>query len=870
MFNYLVDNALKNVWCAPAQDRQGIFQLARLTPDGGVMNSVQVIWDSYTLPTSGVNFHVYQIGQVSPYMLGLLSGTTAWTTFTTAMNQNNLIADIYTESGIQLPRFQCYFRVMKNRNLIVAIQFESPLGLDMDTEAIFLRVYSNSFFASTRATLGATKNYIQTGGVVPALKSDITTIQNTIASLATLPGAVYCFLNGYKVTTINVATVALGDVVEYVYDSSIYKVIDFPYVGLPTFTSTKDSKFKYLLHYDGEGDGTIDFEKDIDVFLYYDPGTGNTQGVYYHHNQVDAIRNVTHRDYSLPTTYVQGYITEQTDWVAAANITVRLHIRKAGLDRPLLPENNRILDLYRLSDANIVSAMAGTNATLTNWQAATLEASPYLSIMGASPASLVTQDMVQDGYGYNRVSQLVGNSPLVPTLESGQLVVMLPYNLQSSSSIWEYDATGTLLGFYNHTSGGAYVCANPTCTLVEAFVGSASQQIDDTYGEQTQTLVAGLDYRMYTCPYDSQTGLPSYDWVDVTGSSNYSVVSNVLSWSVDLTTTYTCVRSNATILAYTLGIQPTEGILPIQLQEEAIRNYALQLFAMQIPMGQLDVFLNGRSLIQGLDYVMSFPEIMINTINALDFPQDKEQNITIRWTGFCDSTLTPIEYKDVGWVQYGLLSNNNQYNIRDDDVTRVVMGGGVFAKSALQFAEETTDILVPAAINGQPYQVQKIVVPMRSVTDVDTYTYLAESTAIDEAVEAYMTLYYPPTTASGPDTITALYPLFSPFCCKLIYDFVNDVIDETALQSFYNDDYVRTVCAPYEYLLAYDPTQSANAPDPTFTTIRPHNLSVTIALDLYAYRFITAAIRIYLNNKVSLGGFVSIAALGTSSAISTS
>jgi hypothetical protein len=96
------------------------------------------------------------------------------------------------------------------------------------------------------------------------------------------------------------------------------------------------------------------------------------------------------------------------------------------------------------------------------------------------------------------------------------------------------------------------------------------------------------------------------------------------------------------------------------------------------------------------------------------------------------------------------------------------------------------------------------------------------------------------------------------------------IIDETPLKQFYNDAYVKSVCAPYEYLLAYDPTQTANRPDANFVTIRPHNLTVSISLDLYAYNFLNHVIRIYLNGQVQLNNFVSIASISSSSAISSS
>ncbi|MBB5409314.1 hypothetical protein HDG34_003255 [Paraburkholderia sp. HC6.4b] len=876
MYDYLVDNALRNVWCAPTQDRQAILQPARLTPDGGVVNSVQIDWSQYRLPVSNTAYHIYQIGQISPFLLGLLSWARTWTPFAVAMNRLNLIVDLYVNSGIQLARFQSYFMITRDNNLVVAVQLQSTIDINLDHEPLCLRLYSNAFFQSPRATAGATQNYIQTGGIVPRIKTDILPVQNTVTALRAQPGTVYCFVNGFKVDTINVVTAQPGDVIEYVYDSSVYRVADFALTGLPVFNSTLDSKYKYLLHYNGRGRHTIDYEDDIDVWVIYTLPSGLTQGVFYHHNETDAIRNVTHRDYALPTAYVAGYLSARGNWNSESNVTIRLHIRKAGLERPLIHENNRIFELYKLDDDQIVSAMAGVDATLENWQAATLEAAPYTRIMRAcsdrSGNSMFDRRTVEEAYGYNATSRLVGMSPLIPVLESGQLIVSLPYNLQSNVTAWEYNEDGTLLGYYPHASGGVYVCQNSDCALVEVIYGAASQLPDDTYGQASQVIDPRLDYRMYTCDIASVTGKPLLNWTDVTGSSQYAIQDGILTWLIDTTKTYTCVRSNRTMLAYTLYIQPQEGILPITIQQQGILDYVLQLFSMQIPMGQLDVFVNGRSMIQDLDYVMRFPVIMINNVSALSFPQDRQQQITLRWTGFCNSDLSIPLHRDVGWVQYGLLSNNNRYNIRDDDVTRIVVGGGVFPKSNLKFAEDDANILSPLPINGLPYQVQKVIVPMLGVTNEDTWTYFDRALAVDRAVEDYMTLYYPlpaPGVASGPDVIEALYPLFSPFCCKIIYDLVLGIIDETPLQSFYNDDFVREVCQPYEYLLAFDPTQPANTQDPRFVTIRPHNLTVTIALEIYAYNFVNNAIRIYLGNQVLLNNYVSIADLTGSNAITS-
>ena len=864
-FDYLVDNALRNVWCAPTQEKQDYYQLARLTPDGGELNSYQVMWQNIQLPTQGDLYHVYQIGQVNPIMLGLFPKAKTWQTISSAMNAMSSIVDLYTADGYQWPRFQSYYMVTPDKAIIVAVKIQPTIPQSLDTNALFMRVYSNQFFRSVRAHAGTANNYIQTAGVVPAVSRDILTIQNTIQTLSALgQGACYAFVNGYKINQVNVLTVNIGDVVEYVYDSSIYKVVDFPFENLPSFNSTLDNKYKYLLHYEGTSDNVIDFANDVDVFVYYNVGGGVTKGVYYHHNQLDAIRNVTHRDYSLPTAYVAGYVAAQPTWDSSTQVTVRLHIRQGGFARPLVYENNRIMDLYTLPDQEIMSAMVGVNSTLPNWQAATLEASQYAQMMGIKGSSITRQN-VEDAYGYNAVANLVGKCPLIPVLESGQLIVTLPYNLQSNSTAWEYNAQGTLLGFYAHTSGGAYTCQNPTCTLVEVLSGSASQQIDDTYAQSTQTINPALDYRMYVCPINTITGQPTFDWQDVTGTSNYSILNGTLTWNLSSTDYYTLVRSNKTMLAYTLFIEPTEGALEIQLQEIAIRDFLLQKFAMQIPMGQLDVFLNGRTLIPGLDYVLNFPSLVINNINALYFPGTNQQTITLRWQGFCNSDLSiPTDDTQVGFVQYGLLANTNSYTILDDEVLRFTVGGGVFPQSSLKFPENSADIIGANADNGLPYMIQRQVVPMLGVTNEDTYSYRAKSKAIDLAVTEYMSQFYPLPEASGPDVINGKYQIFSPFLCKIIYDLVNGTIDQTQFQSFYNDALVVSICSAYTYLLEFDPTQPGLQWDSRFVVVRPHNQNVPIALTLYAYNFLTRVMALYTNGLVSLSGLVTVTSLGGS------
>ena len=122
-----------------------------------------------------------------------------------------------------------------------------------------------------------------------------------------------------------------------------------------------------------------------------------------------------------------------------------------------------------------------------------------------------------------------------------------------------------------------------------------------------------------------------------------------------------------------------------------------------------------------------------------------------------------------------------------------------------------------------------------------------------------MTQYYDMPQPSGEDQIMQSWALFSPFCCKLIYDMNNGILDDPRMYQQYNDSVVYALCKPYEYLLKMDPSQPATQPDLRFVTIQPHNSNSVISMSIYHYRFLQRPVNLYLNGLVNLANFVQIA-----------
>lgn len=860
MGGFLTRHAYQNVWCTPNQDRQAIFKPQRLSADGGAWVNFQVMWRTTSLPDKKSRFAVYQIGQLYPPMLGLENARNTWVNLATAMKDGNLMADIYTVNGVQIHRSQVWYKVTQDKDLIIAVRIpeQTKISINLDTEDLFFRFYTNAWYQSTRAN--TTDDVIYVEGIQAVTTTDILAMQNKIVTYRQKPGYVTCWLNGFRVENISLINSVPGDYIEFVFDASVKRTVTFKTTSLQQFTSILDNTFKYLLHYPGNV-GEIEYHDDVDFYLGKPgPTAGRFKSVYVNKNDEATVRMVTHQDYSINVQHLAAYATAHPELGSFDGLNLHLVIRNSGYARPLVQEHHHIQDLYKLSDADLVSAMLGVNSTVDVWTAPNLENSQYCAIMRADLGKLTVQE-VQDAYGYNAISKLVGDTPTRTVLQSTAQRITIPSGLGDSCTVYEYDASGYLIGYYPHTTGQAYQCQNTTARLCEVLSGIADTGIEQSWNITTESIDLNLNHRFYIC--GQSQGVIDSKWVDVTGSDWYAIVNGVLTWLVDPTTKYTLRRSNAKHLIYTLDYAAVDSLITFSIAETRpdLQNAQRTL---AVPMGELDVFLNGRSLVEKIDYIVDFPRVTIINKQYLNNPDTTNQQIVVRFTNFCKSDLSREVATDVGFVQFGTLSYNNRYDIREDKVNRIVVEGQLWRYDELEFAEGDFAIHVTGATNGFPYSIRDIVVPMNDYlfnTDqkVDpTYTLRSADMVVDQAISDYLTLKIPEKVPSQPSAIAALYQLVSPFFSRIVYDLNSGALWDEAYTEQYSDDYVRVQCHRYEYLLAWDPITDTNFPDPTFTVIMPHNLNHYVDMGIYQFKFLTRVQRIYCPDRISLSGSIRV------------
>lgn len=849
MSDFLVGHALRNVWCTPRQDMQVIFKPTKINRPSGSIVSGPHLWSRLRMPTTRGYYHLYQIGQLTPYLVGLLPDSRKWTKLSEVMAAENLIVDLYVNNGLHIPNGTSYYMYTEERNLVVAV-LDQPRIADLRTEPLYVRLYSNSFFSSPRHN--SFDHEIRSQYMV------MTTVQQgemfqTIyhQHQARARGHTWLYVNGAYVKDFVPSMTPLGSILEITYDSTVKQVIDYPLADAPSFDSDLDLKRKYLLHYEDEqvGGPVIDYRDDLDVYLIrpYLRGTVPMfEGIYYHKNVNDAVRMVTHRDYAIVVPYVLSYQLQRDGWEDVHDLVARVFIRESGYDRPLVNEHGRIRELYKLPADEVLGAMYGTDATVPVWQAANLENSFYPKIMD-NVTYEISLDTVQKAYGYNAVSLLLADTPQYVRDVNGRRQVSLPPGLHQNSTVYEYDADGRLLDFQYHTDGAEYTPMKSNCVLIEALVGRGRPELPVVIDQLTQTLNPNLNYRFYRAVRVGSQVLND-TWEDVTGDvSCYSMVGNNAVWSLDLLNFKTMVISDLDFVTYKLDLAPANGLLRFSIAAGRPNHY--------IPPGKIELWLNGRALIENLDYRVSWPEVVI--FNKEFLVLGNKQALVVRCTGFCNADLTREAPAEMGFIKHGQLSRNGYYNLRDDKVIRIVLKGATRHRDQLEFVETDDGMRLPESMHGFPYMIENVVVPIRGLTaGEDTYSYRAKSLVVDEQVADYLNARLPEPVMPNPNMSFERYMIYSPFASTIIHDIVNGIISMDEFRGHYSNQDVVERLEPYRYLLDYDPTQFDLAEE--FVIVHPHNLKTEVRLDLYQHNFVARAVKAFLDDKVDLSRFIVI------------
>lgn len=850
MLNYLRDYARRAIWCAPRQDLSTTWRPARLTAPRGVMGFFEHGWDRLPLPNKNQRWHVYQIGQIDPDLLGLIDVPGSWVCLARLFSQTNLLSEVYLDNGRMLFREDCWVLKTQDRNLLVAVAEQRNIA-DLTNQPIYVHFYSNAYFDSPRS------NGLAVGLSYRSLRASTTTTTSAFrtayyTSRDSGVGMTSLFINGDLRDDFRLADIKTGDLLEFVYDGSVMGYQDYPVSELQTYHSILDARLKYLLHLPPEHTPAGLLYQD-DVTVYGTWGTGkDLHGRLLHKNAVTTLRNVTHRDFGLPSQNLE-LLNVEIDEAVLTDFSVRMIWRNSGFDRPLAFDHRRIHELYKLPDDQILPAMSGTQMNAQMWDAALLEASPYATIMRARWRD-IDGALAQNALGYHAATKVLADSPAVPLDLGGVLQVTLSPGLSAGATVFEYDAQGVLLGHYTHPEGTVYLCRHTDCALIEAQQGIGQAQYQAVIGDAPVTLdQSRYVYRYYTAP-KGQVGGTHVDWTDVTDTQGlYTLHDGQLEWVPDLGT-IKMVRSDAAFLLYDLPVSYSTGLIKFRIHSAVTQDASNSGDAADyLQPGKLTLWLNGHALVEDIDYTVRWPDVVICN---KEYRKPSGEIVTICCTGFADAQLRREPAVDTGYVKYGQLSRNATFNLRDDRVQRIIARGRVFSRAAVSVSEDQLSTISQVP-NGSPYAIDNVYVSIPDTVGITPAAYRQQSYEVDRMVSDYLTARIPEPDYPYPDVIPERYAIYSPFLSAVLFGLTTGVLPTTQFQGQYSDQAVREFLHDYEYLLPYDPAYQCTV-DPLRVCIHPHGLTTTIEVDLYQYNLLSRAAHTYLDDRVDLSQFLTI------------
>lgn len=861
--------ALSKIWCSLYQDNPSIIELTKISPRGGYLRVGRPFSVDIGMPKNKGTFHLYMIGGNSTERLNFPSVQEQWIKYTDWTNSEQTRFLLYTDTGIIYPTYKVYVAIEYDGNILLAIEEDLKI-CDLNNTPVYMHV-TKPFYWTGDSLIEKQKQF-RIDGQTTTTDADIINfkdIYNNKINLKT--GKKWFYHNGRFRQNFNYGNFKKGDNLEYVIDTSVAKTYDADISKLRFFTSDLDKCQKYLIQLplktviNNEGVEsqlddyrTVVYRDDIEIYIYQvNPDGAVGSGFYYNRNEEKSLRMITHRAFSIPVLKVQNAIRVFDPNLDLRKWRLRLYVRRSGLNRIMMADTNRVLDLYRLDGHNIsliTEIMAGGRAALKEWTASNLERSWYNYIMRARREEITEKNII-DALGYYGSSSIMAPAIVYGYKLHNRLVFDIPFGLVGLCTIFEYDVDGHLLDWRTSANNAQYVAVHEKCDHIEILAGGGSRYPEIHYNP---TAIAGLpdcEYRFYLS-YNANAPVNDPTWRDVTKDTNhvkpvegtnnfglvYSSATNTLVVFGDKE--WLCydhfMPTDSAKFHFSLTYRDTETLLPMQYQE-------------------IDIFLNGRMLVEGIDYHYHNSEICIVNKTHIDYTATT-QKITIRARGFLDNTCLRKRPRDFGFIQKNRVSYDGYYGVVDDNLTKVNIGGQLHSTESLTeiASDDTYFVNSGKSLDGLPYQLSDRYVTASALkltnSDISAYYALEKDNDVIKRVEAYYNENYP--KAKMPHNVKVdndWYELYSPFMAAIIEN-IKSFPNRALNVNSGNKESVNKFVAPFTKLLRFDPIK--NGTDLHFCMVHPVAGNKPVTVSNTEYKLIQAVNDTYLDGKVNLTAFI--------------
>lgn len=536
--NPLVSYALKNMWGNPELDQQYQINIPRLSNSLGDIVNFSYMGKYRDCPTDDGFYIIHTLGGLNPNFWNIGGRQDKWNPYDSWISaaeisrRRGVVLDFYNSQGELYPRTQVWLMECFDGITFVAFRKTKSYPLPFDKK-MFLRVYTSDMDFNYTIPNTTDKLKFDYLGVNYSSPSDMRELKAAKEKWKSSGYGVVITTHNGILKALDDVKPELGDLIEVFHDPTVYKVLRFSYSNMPDYYSDLDEKRKLLLFVNNLSKPLVyNYFDDCDFYVY---NKRTREGLYYHRNNVDSIRQLTHQDYALVAQYVDFLISklinrDKSNLSTVKDIEIIVDYRKTKWSFILGPGTSRIKDLYLLEDASqIVNAMLDTHSLIPEWRANNLERS-IQNVVLDSRIDQINHINVREALGYNGTAIAVSNGPLYmpyytpdlpeynpkyPTepFTTGLGYVIPPTYSIGTNTAYEYGEDGLFLRKVTIVNQHYYK-PKTGCCFVEFVMGEGTTWLDYVISKNDVELKRDHGFRVYMAEWvntdDSGSGEEGY------------------------------------------------------------------------------------------------------------------------------------------------------------------------------------------------------------------------------------------------------------------------------------------------------------------------------------------------------------------------
>lgn len=362
------------------------------------------------LPTQKESYYIYEIPATITYGINNKLLESRWISSVELCNEYDILLHAYHLSGKMFHKGFVYIYPLSDRTgYLLAINKKMANRFvkhkDMLTD-VRVTIYYDSDITN-KITVKSYKTPVQDSSF--NAKQEII---DYIKSCNDTNDHLLVFIDGYETYLKNSSIFTTNTYIDIIHDENAVFAFDVDLTNSKYnigFYSEMDKTYKQIVHIPKKlnPDNNVYTHNTMDIYVRKKNKDGSKgKGVYLHRCAERSVTQVTHNDIAIPMFILDAF----RDYLEEQDVTLHVVVRKHDKDNVLVRDKSYIDLLYTLDDQTIMDHLVGKISNkLDFWKASQLEQTKYVEMMFDVPNIITPSNMYDyvEGLGYYQTMSLL-------------------------------------------------------------------------------------------------------------------------------------------------------------------------------------------------------------------------------------------------------------------------------------------------------------------------------------------------------------------------------------------------------------------------------------------------------------------------------